>query len=128
MRSDARYAYVTLAIVGVVALLAVWFIVGAVGFSPFPSFDRNTAGAAFNDPTQHTVTEGEFITFTYQGVTYEVTGVAAVAPDHTGKASAILTVNGEWTGRLYVDNPRGLSGSIAVQVITVQNDAITFLI
>ncbi len=128
MQSDARYAYVTLAIVAVVALLAVWLILGTSGLFPFTSKDRNTAGAAFNDPTQHTVTEGDFITVVYQGVDYEVVGMAAVAPDHTGKASAFLTVNGEWSGRLYVDNPHGFSGNIVVQVVAVQGDTITFLI
>ena len=74
MQDSARYAYVTLAIVGVVALLAMWFVVGPAGIS-LPS--SNTAGHAFaGAPVTQSVKEGEATVITTDGLDYEVRAIA----------------------------------------------------
>ena len=110
-------------------------VVGDVGssFNDSNNNDSNNNSSQSNSSNQPATVvgimlhEGETKVISLAGIDYDVTAVAVVAPDTTGKPSGVLTVNGVWTYRMYNATSKVIASSqkVRVTVTAITSDAMT---
>jgi hypothetical protein len=109
--SNNSYRYALLGIIGLVALVAIFLIFRISGPLSVTLPSETLSGKADSAITQtFTITEGQTKNVTLEGVEYEVTGIAIIPHDESPKDAVIISVNGEYSYKIYEGSTKLLHG------------------